>query len=177
MALTTIKPSGLDTAGNFTVNGMTANFFVGASFSNGDSNLSIPSANGNVTISSAGNANVLVITGTGSITRLTPRIANNGATLSGTITPTGDTADQFNIMGLTGNIILAAPSGTPTDGQKLILRIKDAGTSVGINWTAIYRVIGVTLPTSTTAGKTTYVSCIYNTVDTDWDVVAVGTET
>ena len=146
------------------------------SIANGTSNVNIPTANGNINLSSNGNANVLVVTDTGSVTRLITRVANNGATLSGTLTPPSDTADQFNIMGVTGNITVAAPSGTPTDGQKLILRIKDAGSSINISWNATYRVIGVTLPTTSTANKTTYVGCIFNSTDVYWDVVAVGTE-
>ena len=62
----------------------------------------------------------------------------------------------------------------------LLLRIKDNGSSRAITWTSAgansYRVIGVTLPTSTTASKTSYVGCVYNSTDVYWDVVAVGTE-
>lgn len=138
----------------------------------------IQSYGGGTGIASSGNVgNILVSTGTAWASQvLTARVGNNGATLSGTITPPAATVDQYNIIGLTGNITLAAPSGTPTDGQKLILRIKDAGTSVGITWNATYRVIGVTLPTSTTANKTSYIGCIYNSTDVFWDVVAVGTQ-
>jgi hypothetical protein len=67
---------------------------------------------------------------------------------------------------------IAAPSGTPTNGQRLLIRIKDNGTARALTWNAIYRVIGVTLPTTTTANKTIYVGCIYNSADSTWDVVA-----
>lgn len=102
--------------------------------------------------------------------------SNNGATLSGTITPLANTSDQFNIIGITGNITIAAPAGTPTEGQKLIIRLKDAGTSVNISWNVIYRAIGFTLPTSTVANKTAYIGFIYNTADADWDGVAISLE-
>ena len=49
-------------------NTVTANFFVGniqGRFANGNSNIAIPSANGNINFSSAGNANIVIITGTG----------------------------------------------------------------------------------------------------------------
>ena len=111
--------------------------------------------------------------------RVTPRVNNNGATTSGTITPTGDSSDQYELLGLTGSITVAAPSGTPTAGQKLILRFKDNGTGRGITWTTTsggYRIIGTTLPTTTTANKNIYVGCIYNGTDIYWDVVAVATE-
>ena len=112
--------------------------------------------------------------------RITPRIGT--VTTTGTVTPTGDTADQYNVIA-TGTLTIAAPSGTPTDGQKLMLRIKNNGTVVSqaVTWTTTsgaYRVIGTTLPTTTSSNATTgvaYVGCVYNSSDTFWDVLAVGT--
>ena len=111
--------------------------------------------------------------------RITPRIGT--VTTTGTVTPTGDTADQYNVIA-TGTLTIAAPSGTPTDGQKLMLRIKNNGTVVSqaVTWTTTsgaYRVIGTTLPTTTSSNATTgvaYVGCVYNSSDTFWDVLAVG---
>jgi hypothetical protein len=111
--------------------------------------------------------------------RVTLRVSNNGATTSGTITPAGDSSDQYEVLGLTGGITLAAPSGTPTAGQKLLLRIKDNGTTRTIAWTTssgAYRAIGVTLTTATTANKNIYVGCVYNSTDVFWDVVALSQE-
>jgi hypothetical protein len=69
-----------------------------------------------------------------------------------------------------------APTGTPLDGDRLMFRIKDNGTSRAITWNAIYRIVGTVLPTATVANKTSYVGCIYNAADTKWDVVAVSRE-
>jgi hypothetical protein len=102
--------------------------------------------------------------------------SNNGTTLSGTITPLANTSDQFNIIGITGDITIAAPAGTPTEGQKLIIRLKDAGTGVNISWNVIYKAIGFTLPTVTNPNKTAYIGFIYNTADADWDGVAISLE-
>ncbi len=110
--------------------------------------------------------------------RVTQRVVASGTT-TGTITPTGDTADVFNMLGLTGTVTIAAPSGTPTDGQKLILRIRDNGTARTLNWTTSaggFRSIGISYPTTTTANKLIYVGCIYNSTDAFWDVVAVTTQ-
>ena len=107
--------------------------------------------------------------------RVTPRATTSGTT-SGNQTPTGDSSDQYIMTGLTGAITMLAPSGTPTDGQKLVLRFLDNGTGRGITWTTssgAYRAIGTTLPTTTTANKTLYVGCIYNSTSVFWDVVAV----
>ena len=109
--------------------------------------------------------------------RITQRV--NSITDAATITPTGDSSDQYNVTALAQPATVAAPSGTPTSGQKLILRIKDNGTGRALTWTTTsggYRVVGVTLPTTTTANKTSYIGCIYNSDATFWDVVAVTTE-
>lgn len=121
--------------------------------------------------------------GTSTLTnkRVTPRIVSSGTiAASGTATPTGDTSDQYEIV-VSGTITVAAPSGTPTDGQKLMLRIKNSGTVAGTEtWVTTsggYRAVGAALPTSVPVVTTgvQYVGCIYNTADTFWDVVAVGT--
>jgi hypothetical protein len=110
--------------------------------------------------------------------RVNPRVVAAGAT-SGNLTPNGDTTDVFNAFSLSGAITLLAPSGTPVDGQRLVIRLKDNGGAQGITWTTssgAYRAVGVTLPTTTTAGKITYVGCIYNSTESFWDVVAVVTQ-
>jgi hypothetical protein len=93
-----------------------------------------------------------------------------------TITPTSDASNQYNVTALAVPATFAAPSGSPVDGQKLLLRIKDNGTARALTWDAIYRQIGTTLPLTTVATKTTYVGCVYNSADTVWDVVFVTTQ-
>lgn len=107
--------------------------------------------------------------------RITNRVVAAGTT-SGTITPTGDTADIFTMLGLSGTTTIAAPSGTPTNGQKIIFRIRDDGTARALNWTTTsggYRIVGLVLPTTTVANKLIYVGCIYNSTDAFWDVAAL----
>ena len=102
--------------------------------------------------------------------RVTPRV--NTVASGATITPTADLSDMYTVTALAAAATIAAPSGTPTNGQRLLLRIKDNGTARALTWNATYRVIGVTLPTTTVANKTIYVGCIYNSADSVWDVVA-----
>ena len=105
---------------------------------------------------------------------LQPIIATT--TTGTTITPDGTKA-QYNVTALASATTIAAPSGTPTDGQKLIIRFKDNGTARGLTWTVTsgaYRAIGVTLPTTTVLSKVLYIGCIYNAQDTFWDVIAVA---
>ena len=122
------------------------------------------------------NTTVAGLTTTQTLTnkRVTPRV--NGTTTDTTITPNGDTTDQYNVTSLGSAAIIATPSGAPTNGQKLIIRIKDNGISRSLTWSSIYRQIGNVLPAATTAGKTIYVGCVYNTEAGYWDVVAIAEE-
>jgi hypothetical protein len=107
--------------------------------------------------------------------RVTPRSLDIAS--SATITPPSDTADQYEITALATAATIAAPSGTPTDGQKLVLRFKDNGTARALTWTTTsgaYRAIGVTLPTTTVLSKVLYVGCIWNAQDSFWDVIALA---
>lgn len=107
-----------------------------------------------------------------------PRATAAGAT-SGTLTPNANNTDLFVAEGLTGAITMAVPSGTPVNGQRLLIRFKDNGTARGITWTTSaggYRAIGITLPTTTVLSKVTYVGCIYNGTDAFWDAVATVTQ-
>lgn len=106
--------------------------------------------------------------------RITPRVVSIASAAS--ITPNGDTTDQYNVTALAVPATINAPTGTPTDGQKFVLRIEDDGTARALTWTTTsgaYRVVGTTLPTTTVATKVLYVGCIYNSTDVFWDVVGV----
>jgi len=95
-----------------------------------------------------------------------------------TVTPTF-TNDLVKITAQAVALTLAAPTGTAIDGKDLVIRIKDNGSAQTITWTSGtggYRAIGVTLPTTTTAGKTTYVGLIYNSDDSVWDAIGVTTQ-
>jgi hypothetical protein len=103
----------------------------------------------------------------------------SAAATTGTLTPDSNTTDIFVASGLTGPVTFAVPTGSPTNGQRLLIRIKDNGTARAITWTTSaggYRVIGITLPTTTVINKTTYVGCVYNSADSFWDSVATVTE-
>lgn len=106
--------------------------------------------------------------------RITPRIGTT--TSSATPTPNGDAHDQYTVTALAVDATLWAPTWTPTDWQKLIIRIKDNGTSRTLWYNGIYRAVWVTLPTATTISKTLYLWCVYNTADSKWDVIALAQE-
>lgn len=99
-------------------------------------------------------------------------------TSAATVTPT-NTNQLVVITAQAAALTMDIPTGTPVEGQPLMIRIKDNGTAWSITWTSGaggYRAIGVTLPTTTVANKTTYVGLIYNSVDNRWDAIGVTTE-
>lgn len=118
----------------------------------------------------------VTISGSQTVTnkRINPRVIS--AASASTLTPSIASADQYAYTALATNLTIAAPTGTPVDGNKLIFRIKDNGTSRTLMWDSVFRAIGTTLPTATTIGKTLYVGAIYNSTDTKWDVIAVAEE-
>jgi hypothetical protein len=104
---------------------------------------------------------------------LSPRVQS--VTSSATVTATSAN-DLVKITAQAAGLTLANPTGTFVEGQALIFRIKDNGTARSIGFGAKFRAIGVTLPTTTTISKTTYVGCIYNSTDDKFDVIASLTE-
>jgi hypothetical protein len=106
--------------------------------------------------------------------RINPRVSSTASTSS--LTPDISSFDQYNLTALAAGLTINAPTGTPVDGNSLVIRILDNGSSQTLTWNGTYTVIGVTLPGATTAGKTTYVGCVYNANNTRWDVVAVTTQ-
>jgi hypothetical protein len=107
-------------------------------------------------------------------TRINPRAIS--AASASSLTPDVAVADQYAYTALAANLTINAPTGTPVDGQKLLFRILDNGTTRTLTWNATFTVIGAVLPTSTTANKMIYVGCIYNAANTRWDVIAVTTQ-
>jgi hypothetical protein len=106
--------------------------------------------------------------------RIDPRVVS--AASASSLTPSIATADIYAYTALAAGLTINAPTGTPVDGNKLMFRLLDNGTARALTWNATYTVIGVTLPTTTVANKTTYVGCIYNANNTRWDVIAVATQ-
>lgn len=85
-----------------------------------------------------------------------------------------DVTDVYELSAV-ANATTFTLTGTPTDGQKLMVRFKDAGVAKGLTWTG-FTAIGVTLPTTTVAGKWHYCGFQYNLAATAWHAIAVGAE-
>jgi len=109
--------------------------------------------------------------------RVTPRVSSPSGTITSPYQANSDSFDIIVITNLSNNLTFSAPSGAPTNGQKLIYRISDNATVRTLDFTA-FTAVGVTLPTATTgtSTKVIYVGCIYNADNTRWDVIAVTTQ-
>lgn len=107
--------------------------------------------------------------------RITKRAGSAASTSS--LTYDSDSYDVYTLTALAAALTLPNPSGTPTDGQPLLLRIKDNGSARGITWSgAQWRALGVTLPTTTTVSKWLVILAVWQVADSRWDVLHVGLE-
>jgi len=107
--------------------------------------------------------------------RITPRIQT--AVSTATLTIASDYTDEAAVTSQSVAIYIAAPSGTPTAGQKLVLRIKDNGTSQNITWSTggsggFNFSSDLAAPAATTLGKYYYLGFIWNEQNSRWDNVA-----
>ena len=107
----------------------------------------------------------------------TPRILSATSYTTDTGTSLNiDNLDQFIVTAQAGALLFNAPSGTPKNGQKFIIRIKDDATARALTWNAIFRAMGTALPSTTVLSKTKYLGFIYNSTNTKWDLVASADE-
>jgi hypothetical protein len=101
-----------------------------------------------------------------------PRVTS----LASSATPTlnADTDDVLIITALATGATFGAPTGTPVDGQKFMVRVKDNGTARALAFNAAYRFsTSLAAPTTTVLGKTLYMGFIYNLADTKYDCLAI----
>lgn len=108
--------------------------------------------------------------------RVTPRVGSTASSSTPTINT--DNVDAYSITALATNITSFTTnlSGTPTNFQKLIIRIKDNGTARTISWGASFASYGATLPTTTTISKVLTVGFIYDSAASLWGCVAAVIE-
>lgn len=106
--------------------------------------------------------------------RLNPRV--NTTASSATPAINTDTTDLFTITALAAAItsMTSSLTGTPVDGQYLMIRIKDNGTARAITWGTSFQSSGVALLLTTTIiSKTHHIWFTYDGVAAKWTCLAV----
>ena len=97
-------------------------------------------------------------------------------TITSSSTPTPVRTGQrsfYSITALAEAATFAAPSGTPANGDMLLIRIKDNGTARALTWNAIYDGLDDTLPSTTTINMVMYILFIYNSASSKWEMLSV----
>lgn len=94
-------------------------------------------------------------------------------TSESTIIPNVETMDVILVTAQAAALTMGAPIGNATNGQTLVIRIKDNGTARALTWNSVYRASSSpVLPTTTTISKTLYVGFMYNEEAVKWDLLA-----
>ena len=118
----------------------------GSNISNGNSNVNIPSANGNINFSAVGNANVMIVTGT-------------GANIAGTLNVTG----QSN-LGAVGNVVITGGTANyvlKTNGSGTLSWVAQSTLSIAVDsFTGDGSTVAFTL--SVTPANVNYTTVNYN---------------
>ncbi len=109
--------------------------------------------------------------------RITPVVVSAASYTTDTGTSLSwDTADEFIITAQAGALEFNNPSGTPTPGQVILVRIKDDGTARALTYDTQYRAIGIALSSTTVISKTLYLALVWNSTDSKVDVVGKAQE-
>jgi hypothetical protein len=100
-------------------------------------------------------------------------------TSSATPTPNADTTDLYSLTAQGSAAAFANPTGTPSNGQALLIRIKDNGTARGLTWGTAYVAGGAALPSTTVLSKILTLSFIYNSDNAllKWQLLSAAQET
>lgn len=110
------------------------------------------------------------------VSLVAPRVTSTGT--NSAPAPNADTTDLYILTALTdATATFAAPTGTPAQGQKLMIRITDSGGPRTLAWnsgTGGYSAsTDLALPLTTTASKTMYLMFVYNATGTaKWNLLA-----
>jgi hypothetical protein len=120
-------------------------------------------------VDNTSNATERAATRTLSGARITPRVVTTASASTHTID--SDATDVYTITAQAAAFTMAVPSGTPTAGQKLLVRVKDNGTARVPTWTTTTGGFAssdiATLLTTTVISKTHLMLFV-------WDEVAVS---
>lgn len=97
------------------------------------------------------------------------------ATLTSSSTPgvNVDAYDALFITALATNATFAAPTGTPTEGQKLLISVTASGGNRNLSYNSAYAGgTDVTLPASVASGTTLYLGFMWRSAAAKWHLIA-----
>jgi hypothetical protein len=120
------------------------------------------------------------LTVTGSLTvsggqRPNPR--SSSTTSVTTLTPNIDTYNFYDLTAQAAGLTVANPTGTPRDGDVILIRIKDNGTSQTITYgTAYTNISGLDSLVATTISKWHTIGAVYEATTSKWQIVSITTE-
>lgn len=100
------------------------------------------------------------------VTKRTVSITSNA-----TWSPNADTTDVFIVTAqAVAATTISNPSGTPTEGQMLVMRLKDDGSTRNLTWSGSQwsASTDLALPTATSAGKTLFLGFIWDGTANLW---------
>jgi hypothetical protein len=98
----------------------------------------------------------------------------NTVASTASLTINSDVTDVYTVTALAAAMTINNPSGTPANGQKLIIRIKDNGVARQLTWSGSeFRAGDIAFPTTTIPGKQMYVGLMRNQDDLKWDLLAL----
>ena len=107
-----------------------------------------------------------VISDTG-VPQITPTVGTTGSTLN----PLLSLSSIYQFSALSGNLVANPPAWFYRSGQRLLVMIKDDGTSRTITWGGSYIGICAPMPGNTIAGKQMYFDFCYNEVTQKWEMI------
>jgi len=99
------------------------------------------------------------------------------ATSDATPNPTGGSKrNEYYLTALEEAAEFAEPSGTPANGNMLMIRVLDNGAARSLTWNAIYDGTADDLPSTTVVNKTSYILFMYSSESSKWEMISLMEE-